>query len=284
MISGKTKTLGIIGYSVEHSLSPIMQNEAIAAAGIDYVYVPLPIKPEDLTEAFHGIQKIGFQGFNVTVPHKVNIMPLLDDISESARHIGAVNTVIHRNGKWIGDNTDSIGFINSLKKNHIKIQDTNAIVLGAGGAARAVIWGLIENGIKSITLFVRNIAKAQQVVDLFSQYLTIQICDWNQKEQTHNYLKVCNLLINSTPLGMSSYNNQMPPVDWKWLAPDAVAYDLIYTPAITPFLKMAKENGHQIFNGEEMLIEQGIAAFKIWTNIMPDYEIMKESLRKILNH
>lgn len=201
VFTGKTKNLGVIGYPIKHSLSPVIQNTAIQEAGIDYAYIAMPIAPEDLEKAVIGLKALNFTGFNVTIPHKVNIMQYLDEIDEMANLIGAVNTVHIKDGKLYGYNTDAIGFINPLVKEDVEIKDKTAVILGAGGACRAVVCGLIKQEIKNIILAVRNPAKAQLLANDFKDLVDIKVCDWHS-EEIKQYLVQADLLVNTTPLGI----------------------------------------------------------------------------------
>lgn len=281
MISGKTINLGVIGNPIAHSLSPVMQNAGIKAAGLDYAYIAMPVAEEQLPQAVTGLKTLGFRGFNVTIPHKQAIMPLLDTISEDAKIIGAVNTVLIDKGQLHGFNTDVTGFIMGMKNHSFSPAGTNAVLLGAGGAARAIVWGLIKEQVKSLTLAVRNPAKAQQLADAFKAYLPIKVLDWHSEEFSR-LLPQTNLLINSTPLGMYPKVDAMPPVDWEKISPSTFVYDIIYTPAETKFLRAAKQRGCHTLNGEEMLAGQGAEAFRIWTGEELSLEIMQEALRRVL--
>lgn len=264
MITGKTTCLGILGWPVEHSLSPLMQNSAFASAGLDYVYIPLPVKPDALPQAVAGLKALGYGGANVTIPHKINVMPLLDELDISAKMVGAVNTIVIKNNKSRGYNTDADGFVQPLLKKGISLQKKKAVLLGAGGAARAVIWGLIQQGIGEISIGVRDLEKARSIVEVFSAYCPIAACQWPSTELDAK-LKNCDLLINSTPLGMWPHIEQEPPLDWLLLPPNIAVSDLIYTPPSTKFLQKAAQHGHFCLNGAGMLVEQGAAAFTLWT-------------------
>lgn len=278
MHTGKTKNLGIIGYPVEHSLSPSMQLAALNKAGLDYSYVAMPVRPDKLPAAIEGLRSLNFHGFNVTIPHKVHIIDLLDEIDENAKMIGAVNTVINQNGKLLGRNTDSVGFIASLEKRGFSIEGKNAVLLGAGGAARAVAWGFICAGIKELCLGVRNIEKGQAFCSIFKNHLAMEVFHWDDASFQEK-LKQADLLVNTTPLGMTPYIEEMPPIDWNLIPQHTVAYDLIYTPETTKFLHAAKKNGNTTVNGTEMLVEQGAAAFKIWTKTDADTKVMRQALK-----
>ena len=281
MYTGKTKNLGVIGYPIKHSLSPVIQNTAIADSGIDYAYIAMEIAPEDLKTAVAGLKATGFCGFNVTIPHKVAIMKHLDEIDESAKIIGAVNTVQIKDSKMYGYNTDAVGFINPLKKERIEIKDKTAVILGAGGACRAIICGLMQNGIKHIILGVRNQVKGEKLAQSFVDLVDIKAYDW-LSEEFANWLLKADLLINTTPLGMQPNIDAMPPVDWEKVNKTAFVYDIVYVPAKTKFLQKAEECGHATLNGERMLAEQGAAALKIWSGAKINVDIMIKALRNFL--
>lgn len=279
VFTGKTRNLGLIGFPVEHSLSPAIQHAAIQAAGLDYAYIAMPVEAEALSKAVAGLKSLGFSGFNVTIPHKVNVMEFLDDMDEQAKMIGAVNTVAIKDGRLYGHNTDSIGFITSLEENGFSIKGRSAVLLGAGGGARAVIGGLINAGISSIEIGVRNVAKVQPLVDYFSAYVAIKAYDW-QEEAFQKRLATVDLLVNTTPLGMYPRTDDMPLVNWDYIKKDTFVYDIIYTPQKTKFLRQAEQRGNPILNGEGMLLGQMVAALKIWTGRDVDIDSMRKALRE----
>lgn len=280
MFTGKTKNLGLIGWPVEHSLSPCMQNAAIKKAGLDYVYIAMPVRPNDLKSALSGLISIGFSGINVTIPHKVAVMPLLDEIDENARMIGAVNTILFQDGAAKGYNTDAAGFIHGLEAAGFVPMGKKAVLLGAGGAARAVIWGLVQEGVTELVVGARNLEKARALANVFETYIQIEVYDW-QTEAFAEALRETDLLVNATPLGMRPQLDSEPPVVWGKLKKQAVVYDLIYNPVQTKFLKSAAVRGHQTINGERMLAGQGAASFEIWTKAEPDVLAMLEALRNV---
>lgn len=282
MIKGTTKNLGVMGWPIAHSLSPVLQNAAIEEAGLDYVYISLPVPPEKLKEAVAGLRAMQFTGWNVTIPHKQAIMAELDAVDEDARIIGAVNTVVNRDGHLTGYNTDCIGFMQPLAQQGFLPKGKEATIFGAGGAARAVIWGLLRAKVKRITLGVRNPAKAARLAEEFAAYGEIQVLHWEDSAFAE-HLAVTDLLVNTTPLGMYPHVEGMPPVDWTKLKKDALVYDIIYTPERTRFLSEAQAHGHAIINGEGMLAGQGAAAFTLWTGVAPDLALMKRALREELD-
>ncbi|HCQ23482.1 MAG: shikimate dehydrogenase [Aphanizomenon flos-aquae LD13] len=267
MITGKTKLLGVIGHPVEHSLSPVMHNAALAKLGLDYVYLPFPISPENLATAIAGFASIGIFGFSITIPHKQAILPLLSTISPIAQVIGAVNTVTREGDTWVGTNTDVEGFIAPLQTTyHQDWSQKKAVILGNGGAARAVVAGCIQLGLAEIHVVGRNWQKLQafrqswQNSPFADQF---QIHEWTELP---NLLHQANLLVNTTPIGMYPHINDSPlsRQEISYLPQEAIVYDLIYIPKPSKFLHLAETQGAIIIDGLEMLVQQGAAALKIW--------------------
>ncbi|NES42560.1 shikimate dehydrogenase [Moorena sp. SIO2C4] len=283
-ITGTTKLLGVIGDPVEHSLSPLMHNRAIASLGVDYVYLPLPVKSADLKNAIAGFEAIGLVGFSITIPHKQTIIPLLSEISTVAQGVGAVNTVYRTDQGWIGTNTDIEGFITPLQGYNRDWTQTTVVILGCGGAARAVVVGCAQLGCTEIHVLGRNQEKLGKFQDSWINSdlaITIHTHAW---EQLPELIGQANLLVNATPVGMYP-NIEQSPVDQLAMArlpENAIAYDLIYTPNPTQFLLQAKERGAIAIDGLEMLVQQGAAAFKIWLGQTPPVDIMRHALQEKL--
>ena len=276
-ISGETKNLGVIGWPIVHSLSPAMQAAAIRAAGIDYAYIAMPVHPEALTQAVAGLRSLGFRGFNVTIPHKTAIIECLDEIDEDARRIGAVNTVVIEDGRLSGHNTDVTGFLRGLSRQGMTVRENRAALFGAGGAARAVIWGLAKEGAERITVGVRDEMKARAALADLASVVNLEVFSW-EDTAFRDALKNAALLVNSTPLGMTPKLEAIPPVDWNLVQPSAFVYDIIYTPARTRFLQEAEARGHRVLNGTSMLVGQGAEALALWTGIQPDEAAMERAL------
>ncbi|HWR40273.1 MAG TPA: shikimate dehydrogenase [Patescibacteria group bacterium] len=280
-ISSRTRTLGILGWPLGHSLSPIMQNAAFAAGGQNCVYLAFPVAPEQLSAAVMGMKALGFMGANVTIPHKIAIQEYLDDIAEDARLAGAVNTLVFREGRVTGHNTDAGGFMAALPASLRTMQGKSAVVLGAGGAARAVVAGLVVAGCRKLTVVARTPERGQELAASFNQMANITLCGW-QDSVLNRSLADCSLLVNSTPLGMSPEVTKEPPVDWAALAPAAVVCDLVYNPRVTRFLERAQARGHQVVSGDGMLLEQGILAYQLWTGQEAPRQRMQEALKAAL--
>ncbi|HEY3425983.1 MAG TPA: shikimate dehydrogenase [Negativicutes bacterium] len=273
MTTGKTKAIGIIGWPVGHSLSPLIHNAAFAGLGLDYTYIPLPVQPGQLGQGIAGLKALGFSGANVTVPYKVAVMDYLDEIHASAQLVGAVNTIVVQEGRCIGYNTDAEGFILSLKASQVDISGKNAVLLGAGGAARAVVCGLMEHGIRKVTIGARNAGKAGTFAGTFEPTVEVVGCGW-QENIFQSALGDCDILIQCTSLGMFPRLHEEPPLDWQKVNCSATVCDLIYNPRMTQFLLTAAGRGHKVVGGEGMLVEQGAYAFFIWTGQQAPRDIM----------
>ncbi|ALB40559.1 MULTISPECIES: shikimate dehydrogenase [unclassified Anabaena] len=284
MITGKTQLLGVIGHPVSHSLSPLMHNAALTKLGLDYVYLPFPIAPENLERAIAGFASIGMVGFSITIPHKQAILPLLSEISPIAQAIGAVNTVTRQGDKWVGTNTDVEGFIAPLQTTyHQDWSQKRAVILGNGGAARAVVAGCIQLGLAEIHVVGRNLQKLQAFHQSWQNSPfadKFQVHEWTELP---NLLHQANLLVNTTPIGMYPHIEESPlsSQEISYL-PDAIVYDLIYTPKPTKFLHLAEKQGAIIIDGLEMLVQQGAAALKIW--LQQDTVPVNEMRQALQNH
>ena len=282
MTSTEIKNFGIIGYPVGHSLSPQMYKAAFEAAGFpNYNYIPLQIHSAKLYFAVEGFKGLDFRGFNVTIPHKTNILKYLDAIDSDAMVIGAVNTVVNDGGMLTGYNTDVAGFLAALAEANFLPEDCHAVMLGAGGAARAVLWGLCKKRAEFITIGARNPQKADALAKDFLNYGHVEGFDWNSDE-FKDLMQSADILINTTPLGMFPEVDDMPPVDLKLLPEGALVYDIIYNPVETKLLRIAKELGYPTLDGASMLLLQAQEAYRLYTGQLPDMQVMTETLNKFL--
>ena len=280
IIKGTTKLLGVIGHPVEHSLSPVMHNAAIADLGVDYVYLPLPIKPEDLDKAIAGFEAIGLVGFNITIPHKQSILPLLNHVSPEAEMIGAVNTVWRNGDGWSGTNTDVKGFVSPLQDLQKDWSQVTPIILGNGGAARAVVVGCWQLGCSEIIVVGRNQDKLKRFKQSWQNTPLHNLVKINIWSDLQDLVGQTQLLVNTTPVGMYPYidSSPMEAKVMAKLAPQAIAYDLIYTPNPTKFLQQAQNRGAIAISGLEMLVQQGAAALEIWLQQSVPVDVMRESI------
>ena len=287
-ITGKTKLLGIIGNPIEHSMSPVIQNKALQALGLDYVYIPFQVEKEDLETVFAGFKGVNLIGFNVTIPHKQNVIPLLTHISDTAKMIGAVNTVWLKEDGWYGTNTDIDGFIAPLRRIDRDWSQISPLVLGNGGASRAVIVGCNQLGCPEIKIVGRNLDKLKAFQDSWRDSgLTskISIYLWDELSN-QNLIAESGLIVNTTPIGMyPRINDSVLTMEQNQLIqPDTIVYDLIYTPRPTLFLHQAQQQGAITIDGSEMLVEQGAVGFKIWTGESAPVKIMLEALLQTLSN
>lgn len=289
-ITGTTKLLGVIGNPIAHSLSPIIHNAAIEHLGLDYRYVPFLVKPDRLATALDGFAAIGVIGCSVTIPHKQAIIPLLVNITPLAKAIGAVNTIWNTPAGWQGTNTDVAGFVSPLMVMQRDWHQTTVVVLGNGGAARAIVAGCHQLGCDKIHVFGRDVAKLNEWKSSWQDIkLRVTNCDTptSMMTQTHlwdeltTFIDRDNLLIvNCTPIGMSPQIEDSP-ISAEMLqkvGANSIAYDLIYTPRPTKFLQLAADQGMMAIDGTEMLIHQGAIAFELWLQKSAPVEMMRQIL------
>lgn len=277
-LSGTTKVLGIIGHPVSHSLSPLMQNAALQASGLDYMYVPFEVTADNVGAAIIGMKALGVAGFNVTIPHKTAVMPYLDDLDETAVAAGAVNTVKNDAGRLIGYNTDGDGLVRSLAEDlAFDPRNSSIAIIGAGGAARGAIAALGRAGAKRIVIVNRTYNKATELASVMSaSFLGTELLIASGYEDLQDRLPQIDLLINTTSLGMK--NDHIPLLQLGALSPAARVYDMVYAPPVTPLLRDAYEAGLKCANGLGMLAAQGELAFTIWTGIIPPFGVMRRTL------
>ena len=278
-LTGKTAVYGIIRYPVKHSLSPLMQTAAFKALGIDAVYVPFEVDPENLGEAVNGLRALNVKGFNVTVPHKEGVIEYLDFLDEDAEFLGAVNTVKNEDGQLTGYNTDADGFLQSLIEEGIELEGKRITMFGAGGAARAVGYAVLKGGAKFLNVVNRSFSKGKVVGELLGKRGNVLV--FPLKETTvATLLKDTDIVINTTSVGMKP--GDPPLFDYSLIPEGITVVDIIYNPAETPLLKAAKEKGCKIVNGLGMLIYQGAIAFKIWTGKEAPVEVMRRIVEEEL--
>lgn len=279
-ISNKTKITGVIGNPISHSLSPQIHNYLLKKHKIDGEYLALKVEEKNLSSDIKKFKNLGYQGFNVTLPHKENIFKICDYLSKTAQAVKAVNTVvITKDKKLFGHNSDGQGFIENIKKNskEFEFKDKNITILGAGGATRAIYYALLQNNVKKITISNRNAHKAQILIDDFkNNFLNCELnfISWNKKEES---LKDCDLLINCTSLGMKGKDEL--EINLKNLKKSAIVTDIVYNPLLTNLLKQAKNQGNQIVTGIGMLIFQALIGFELWYHTKPEID---DNLIKIM--
>ena len=281
-ISGQTRIVGVIGDPVQHSRSPQMHNAAIVERKLDYVYVPFHVRSGELREAIEGFKALNVLGVNVTIPHKQTVMPILDDVSHEATLIGAANTLIFCDGRVSGDNTDAQGFLRAMTEEGIDIPvGGSAVVLGAGGAARAVVVALALSGLGLITVANRTGWKAIQFEKDLATISETEISAVDlASNQLNSAIRSADLLVNTTSVGMQETDQLL--IDPDSLNPETIVYEIVYTPLETPLLRVAREKGCQTIGGIGMLVHQGAIAFEKWIGIVPNVETMRIALEQSL--
>ncbi len=280
-IDGKTQLVGLVGWPVEHTMSPAMHNAAFEARGLNWRYVPLPVPPGQVDAAMTGLAALGFRGANVTVPHKQAVVPAMDTVGPEAAALGAVNTVTVERGEGMeaalsGHNTDVAGFVGALRARDFDPAGCSAVVIGAGGAARAVVFGLREAKAGEITVLNRTTSRGRTLISELGQGSSSVLRAVPLSEET---LVACarsaDLLVNATPVGMwprvdvSIWPDEVP------VPPDLTVFDLVYNPLETKLLQQARRSGADAYDGLEMLVLQGAVAFELWTGEDAAVDVMR---------
>ena len=275
-ITGSTRVCGVIGDPVAHTVSPAMHNAAFRALDLDYIYLPLRVSRPDLPQAVAGMRAFNIHGLNVTVPHKEKVLPLLDELDPLAVKIGAVNVIINNDGILKGYNTDAGGFLQALDHRGVKPDGKTAVVLGAGGASRAICFALAGQ-VSKILLLNRTAARAESLAKDVSM-ATGQAIEAGRLTRSglSQALLEARLLVNTTSLGMSP-NNGETPVTADLLYPGLTVVDIVYNPARTKLLQEAEKAGAATVNGLDMLVCQGAMAFHLWTGLEAPHDIMRKA-------
>lgn len=279
VINGSTKLAGIIGYPISHSVSPQMHNAAYEKLGLNYCYLPIPVKPEDLKKALEGIRMLGFVGVNVTIPHKEAVIPYLDEVTKISRLIGAVNVILNQEGRLVGYNTDGSGFIDSLREDvSFDVKGKNAVILGAGGGAKAVSIMLAQDKVKTMVISDVIYEKAENLCGYINSHFNIApyACPVKSKELRKS-IENCDLLVNTTPIGMSPKPDECPIDEDFQISARTLVYDLVYNPLETKLLRLAKSRGAKAVSGIGMLIRQGALAFSLFTEQEPPVKVMQDA-------
>jgi shikimate dehydrogenase len=287
-ITGKTQLVGVFGYPIGHTASPAMHNAAFAHLDLDYRYLPFKVKPEDLKEAVGSIKALNIKGVNVTIPHKARVISYLEELTPEARQSGSVNTIIHREGKLIGESTDGRGFLHSLIENTGKSPLNKRIfILGAGGAARAIAMQLVREGAEQIIIANRTEEKARKLIsdlkaacpgrkDFRGRAISLK------EEELAEALSETEILINTTSVGMRKEDPLL--INPRWLDSRLLVCDLICNPRQTPLLRLAKEREARTLNGVGMLLYQGVLSFELWTGKKAPLKVMRKALIQELSN
>lgn len=283
-VLGHTKVLGVFGHPISHSLSPVMHNAAIRALNIDYIYVPFHVLPEYLAEAVEGIRALGMAGINVTIPHKERVIEYLDEVSDYSNQIRSVNTIINVGGRLRGDTTDGPGFVRSAEAAWGKIDGCKALILGAGGSAKAVAFALARIGCE-IVIANRTHERAVGLVESLGKVYkagTFRAVEFDGQALGEEISRT-DLLVNTTSVGM------YPDVDSIPISPDLLrgnlmVYDLVYNPGRTRLVAEAEKRGASAVSGLKMLVYQGALSFEMWTGIAPPVDVMEQAALRVLGN
>lgn len=265
------KTFAVIGDPIEHSLSPSIHNAAFKALNLDCTYIAYRIPRGELGEGIESLRQIKISGFNVTIPHKIEMMQYLDEVSPECKTIGATNTVSNENGRFVGYNTDMDGFLEPIKKRNIGISGESVLVLGSGGAARAIVAGFAKEKARKITIANRTENKARELSKFASSLGAESDHTTLNNVDTSKY----KFIINATSVGLK---NEPSPISTNSINSNHVVYDIIYMPMSTDFITQSKKNSATIIYGYEMLLGQAVLAFQIWHKTQAPYEAMKKVL------
>ncbi|WP_238404345.1 shikimate dehydrogenase [Paenibacillus paridis] len=280
-IDSNTILFGVIGDPIRHSKSPIMMNRAFRETGINGVYTAYHITSERIQDFAAGVRAMGIRGINVTIPHKLDIMSVLDEIDSGAQAIGAVNTIVNEDGRLIGYNTDGIGYVRSLKEEaESELAGKRIVVIGAGGAARGIVYALASEKPAHIAIANRSVDRAKAIAESFQDKADIEAVS---NEQLQAACLHADIVINTTSVGMFPHVDETP-IDANWLKPGAVASDLIYNPLKTKFLQQAEQRGCRIHGGLGMFINQGAYAFEYWTGQPAPVAAMRETVLAALQN
>ncbi|MGD1835678.1 MAG: shikimate dehydrogenase [Nitrososphaeraceae archaeon] len=273
-MSSKFKTYCIIGDPIEHSLSPLMQNSAFKELKLNCTYIAFRVPKHDLKDSIASLKSTGISGFNVTLPHKVEIMKYLDNLDNTAINAGAVNTVKNENNELVGYNTDIYGFIHPLHQRHIDFTGLRVLIIGAGGAAKAIVAALSsENYLDKLVVVNRSF---QNCISLSKHCSSLGIdCICKPLDEINSIAINSDLIINSSSLGL---NQEKSLIDSSSIKTSSIVYDIVYKPMVTNLLKNAKKANATLIYGYEMLLAQGTKAFTIWTGLEAPEQIMKNSL------
>jgi shikimate dehydrogenase len=276
-VSGKTRVYGVIGDPIEHSLSPAIHNAAFAALELESFFLAFRVKPAEIGNAVNGMRALGIHGLNVTMPHKTTVIPHLDEVDKTARFLNAVNTIHNKNGKLWGFNTDGVGALKALRENGVDPKGKKVLLLGAGGASRAIAYTIAHEA-DELVILNRTVKPARELARQLRQLLPKKIsAEALSPEAIEDNLMDSEVLINATSIGMKPNVNETP-VNPKWLRTNLAVMDIVYNPLETKLAKIAKEAGAKVVSGVEMLIYQGAASFEIWTGKSAPIQVMRKTV------
>jgi shikimate dehydrogenase len=283
ILRGTTKLVGVIGFPIEHSLSPPMHNAAFAQLGMDWAYVAYRVEPERVPDAIRGIVALGMVGLNVTIPHKQAAAELVDELDPAARALQSVNTIHNLNGTLKGHSTDGPGFVRSVEETGATLQGKTVTLVGAGGSARAVAHALVSAGVGSLTLAARRPQKAEEVAAMVTEHTdrSVAVADLSF-DAAREAVMQSDILVDSTSVGMHPNVDVPPVIPPDWMHAGQLVCDLTYNPRETCLLRAARSMGADTLDGTGMLVHQGAIAFEIWTGVQAPVETMREALLRAL--
>ncbi len=284
IINSKTKVVGILGYPVDHSLSPAIFNYVFDRLKLNWCYLAFPLaSPDKLSSFLECFKELGFVGLNVTMPYKESVLPFLDELSAFAQIAEAVNVIHLQDGSLLGYNTDGRGFINSLKEAGEEVKDKTVVVLGAGGAARSAILSLGMEGVKKVILLNRTLKKGEKLISLLhSRFPQVEARAFELSDEAKPYLSEADILVNATSVGMDGQSIPLSRETLSSLPTSSLVYDMIYSPPETPLIKWAKDTGRKSLNGLSMLLHQAQGSFQVWEGSELDLNLLKEAAEAAL--
>ena len=268
-----SNTYAVIGDPIDHSLSPNIHNAAFRHLKLDHTYIAYKIPAGELSAGIEALKTIKIAGFNVTIPHKIEMMKFLDEMDTTCKVIGAVNTVLNEDGKLKGYNTDMIGFLDPIKKKNLAIKDSQVLLLGAGGAARAIVTAMVKEKAGKITIVNRTLENANRLAEFAKK--SGGDADTVSIQEANKLITDYKFIINSTSIGM---RNEPSPISTENISKDSIVYDIVYQPINTDLIKKSKENGATIIYGYQMLLSQAACSFEIWHKMEAPYDVMKKTL------
>ena len=275
----RAELTGVFGDPVDDNPTGVVEEAAFAAKNLNYRYLTIKVLPEDLGKAMDSVKIFDMKGINLTMPHKIKVLPYLDKLSPAAEIIGAVNTVIQKEGKLFGENTDGKGFVTALKNSGETLDKKNVTILGAGGAARAIAVECALNGVAHINIINRSIEKGEELASLI-QMKTDSSAKYLNWKNNMAIPSDTDILINATSIGFSPNVTDKPDIDYTAITPEMCVCDVIFNPAETIFLKTAAENGAKTITGLGMLVQQAALNFTLWTGVEAPVDVMEDALKK----
>ena len=274
---------GVIGDPIEHTLSPVIQNAAFSHLGLDFVFLAFHVKAADLENAIRGIRGLGIHGLNVTMPHKSTVIGCLDEVDSTVKFLGSANTILNRDGKLSGFSTDGVGALKALSENGVALSGKKVLLLGAGGAAKAIAFALVQE-VGELAILNRSAENAEELAETLGNMFNRKVVGGGLSPSAiAENLRDSDVLVNATSAGMKP-NLSQSLVEPQWLRSDLAVMDIVYNPVETKLAQDAKAAGAEVISGVEMLIYQGAASFEIWTGKSASIEVMRQAaLNKLSN-